>query len=186
MLSFKQFLLEHIVNSFDEKSHHEFVKTHGDHVKSMISKSYEYAGGYGGHKTGSKEEHDAIHADLTHPNHIIKATKRDGKITSVNIYKNHHGRKSIAAATDGSSQGKKDFIKTKVDDIGQKDRHAWGEVSDKAEAVAHKLGAKEIPHDQAEKLTGKTILKKHDDGVHYDRKIGNDVHTKKIVGNPKI
>jgi hypothetical protein len=186
MLTFKEYIAEHVVNSFDAKSHAAFMKEHGDHVKSMISKAYAYAGGYGGNKTGSKEEHDAIHSDLTHPNHILKATKRDGKITSINIYRNQHGRKSIGAATDGTTQGKKDFVKNKVEDIGQHHRNAWGEVSDKAEAIMHKLGAKEIPHDKAEELTGKKILKKHPDGVHYDRKIGGDVHTKKLVGNPKV
>jgi hypothetical protein len=81
------------------------------------------SGGYGGVSSGSKEESDAIHHDITHSG-VIKATRRGNKITNVRLYKSQHGRKMIAAGTDGSNQGKEDFLKTSAEDNTQK--RAWG------------------------------------------------------------
>ncbi len=184
MQSFKQFIQEHVVNSFDGSNRHEILSKHGEHLHKMFSDSYAYAGGYGGHKTGSKEEHDAIHADLSNPDHILKITTRNGKPTQAGIYKKQAGRKSIGAATDGSAQGVKDFKKNKSEDLEQLHRHAWAEVSGKAEHVFKKLGAKEIDVKHARKLTGKEI--EPTTGNRYKRKIGGHDHEKVIVGNPKL
>lgn len=183
MKTFKQYISERVVNSFDGSNRDEVLSKHGKDLHDMISKSYEYAGGYGGHKTGSQEEHDAIHSDLSNHKHILKITTRNGKATNVNIYKNQHGRKSIGAATDGSKQGVTDFKKTKQEDM-RPERHAWAEVSDKAEHVVKKLGAKEVDVKHAAKLTGKEITPTT--GNRYKRKIGGTDHEKVIVGNPKI
>jgi hypothetical protein len=155
---------------------------HRDEIHHMLQKAYSHPdiGGYGGHESGSKKESEAIHHDISHS--VIKATKRDGKITAVNLYKKKHGRKSIASATDNSEQGKKDWKKTKLEDHEQK--RAWGEVSGKAEHLQKKMGIPVIPANKVGILLGKDI-KIHDDGEHYSRDIGGKEHTKVVMGHPK-
>lgn len=185
MLSFKEYLeeeyLEERVLSIGlNPSHEKHRETHRGHIHDMIHHAYKSIGGYGGHASGSKKESDAIHDDISHS--VIKAVKRNGKLSSVNLYKKQHGRKSIASATDGTAQGKKDFMKTKLEDHEHK--RAWGEVSGKVASIHKKLGTPDIPSKKAGKLLGKKI-KPHADGVHYDRKLGDKMHTKKMVGHPK-
>jgi hypothetical protein len=182
MKSFKSFInLNERVLSIGLKDDHEIHReVHRKEIHDMIQKAYSHPdiGGYGGQKTGSKEESDSIHHDITHS--IIKAHKRDGKISAVNLYKKSHGRKSIASATDGTDQGKKDWMKTKLEDHEQK--RAWGEVSGKAEHLQKKLGVPVIPANKVGKLLGKDV-ETHQDGEHYDRKIGGHKHTKVAMGH---
>lgn len=185
MLSFKEYLneeslQERVISPGFNKDHEHHREKHRGEMHDMIHKAYKSLGGYAGQKSGSKEESKAIHHDITHSG--IKAVKRNGKLSAVALYKKQHGRKSIASATDGSEQGKKDFVKTKVEDHEHK--RAWGEVSGKVEAIHKKIGTPDIPASKAKKLTGKDV-KPHKDGVHYDRKIGDTMHTKKMVGHPK-
>lgn len=182
MHSFKSFIAEHIlsigINDKDEPKREK----HRQEIHDMIQKSYSHpdVGGYGGHTSGSKEESHAIHHDITHS--LIKATTRNGKVTAVNLYKKQHGRKSIASGHDGSDQGKKDYMKTKLSDHEHK--RAWGEVSGGVEHVAKKMGVPVIPTNKAGKLIGKEITPVGDTG-HYKRKIGGHEHTKIAMGHPK-
>ncbi|MHB8124002.1 MAG: hypothetical protein ACYDG4_18100 [Desulfuromonadaceae bacterium] len=180
MLSFAEYLNERVLSIGLKADHEQHREKHRAEIHDMLRAAYEPIGGYGGNESGSKAESDAIHHDIS--NSIIKATKRDGKISSVNLYKDQHGRKSIASATDGSAQGKKDFMSTKGEDHTQK--RAWGEVSGKVSHLHSKIGTPDIPASRAKELLGKDV-KPHADGVHYDRKIGDHEHTKKMVGHPK-
>ena len=180
MLPFKEFITEKVLSIGLNPDHEKHREDHRKEIHHMIHKSYEALGGYGGHKSGSKEESDAIHHDISHS--VIKATKRNGKITSVNMYKKQHGRKSIASGTDGSEQGKKDWKKTKLEDHEHK--RAWGEVSGAAEHLQRKMGVPVVPANKAGKLLNKDVTP-HKDGEHYERKIGGEVHTKVIMGHPK-
>lgn len=180
MLNFKQFINEHVLSIGLKDAHEKYREQHRDEIHDMIHHAYKPIGGYGGHESGSREESKSIHDDIS--SSVIKATKRDGKITSVNLYKKKHGLKSIAAATDGTTQGKKDFVKNKTEDHKQK--RAWAEVSGKVAHIMSKIGAPEIPASRAKELMGKDV-KPHEDGIHYDRNIGGHMHTKKIVGYPK-
>jgi hypothetical protein len=185
MKTFKEYLQE---NNLIEKvlsiglnpEHEKHRETHRKEIHDIIHKSYKSVDGYAGHKSGSSEESKAIHHDITHSD--IKVVKRGDHISSVNLYKKSHGRKSIASGTDGTEQGKKDFVKTKTDDHTQK--RAWGEVSGKVAHMHSKIGTPDIPSKHAAKLLGKDV-KHHPDGKHYDRKIGNTIHTKKMVGHTK-
>lgn len=183
MLTFKQFMTEHVLSIGLNANHEKFREKHRQEIHDMIHKAYSHPdlGGYNGHKSGSAEESKAIHDDIT--SSVIKATKRKGKITSVNLYKKQHGRKSIASATDGSEQGKKDFMKTKLEDHEKK--RAWGEVSGKVAHIHKKIGTPDIPSSRAKQLLNKDVVR-HADDVHYDRQIGGHMHTKKLVGHPKI
>ena len=73
-------------------------------------------------------------------------------------------------------------MKTKIEDHEHK--RAWGEVSGKVSSIHKKIGTPDIPSKKAGKLLGKKV-KPHADGVHYDRKLGDKMHTKKMVGHPK-
>lgn len=188
MQNFKSFLAEQellsekVLSIGINPAHEVHREKHRQEIHDMIHKAYSdpKIGGYGGHKSGSKEESDAIHHDISHS--AIKATKRDGKITAVNLYKKQHGRKSIASATDGSEQGKKDWKKTKIEDHEQK--RAWGEVSGAAEHLQRKMGVPVIHSNRAGELLNKEV-KPHGNGEHYDRKIGGEMHTKVMMGHPK-
>jgi len=186
MKTFKLFvkedlLSERILSIGLNNKHDSDREKHRQEIHDILHKSYSHPdiGGYGGAKSGSKEESDAIHHDITHS--VIKATKRDGKITAVNLYRKQHGRKSIASGTNGTDQGKKDWAKTKIEDHEQK--RAWGEVSGKAEHHQRKIGVPVIPSNKVGALLGKDI-KIHDD-EHYSRKIGGQDHTKVAMGHPK-
>jgi hypothetical protein len=180
MQTFNSFLNEHVLSIGLNDKHEKHREAHRKEFHDMIHHAYKDIGGYAGHKSGSDEESHAIHHDITHS--VIKATKRDGKITAVNLYKRQHGRKSIAAATDGTPQGKKDFVKTKIEDHEHK--RSWAEVSGKVEHISKKIGVPVIPAKKAGKLIGKEI-KHHPDGEHYTRKIGGHEHTKVAMGHPE-
>lgn len=181
MQSFQEFLAEHVLSIGLNASHESHREKHRQEIHDIIHSSYKSIGGYGGHASGSHEESQAIHHDITHSH--IKAVKRDGKITAVNLYKDKFGRKSIASGTDGSEQGKKDYIKIKSEDHEQK--RAWGEVSGKAEHLMKKVGHPVVPNHMASHLTGKTVTP-HEDGEHYTRSIGGHDHVKTILGHPKL
>lgn len=184
MLSFRNFLNEHIVSiGLDPKQEHTREK-HRSEIHDLLHKAYSHPsiGGYGGLKSGSKEESDSIHHDITHS--IIKASKRDGKITAVNLYKNHHGRKMIAAGSDGSERGKEDWKKLSSEDHHQK--RAWGEVSGAVEKIMTKIGSPKIDSKHAKKILNKDVKPVENDPHKYVRKIGHNDHEKTIMGHPKI
>ena len=180
MKTYKEFLEEKVLSIGLNDDHEKYREKHRAEIHQMLHHSYKEIGGYGGSKSGSKEESDKIHDDISHS--IIKATKRKGKISSVALYAKKHGRKAIGAATDGSNQGKMDYKKNKLEDHEQK--RAWGEVSGAPEHIARKLGVPVVPNHRAEKLTGKKVTP-DSDGEHYTRKIGDHEHRKVIVGHPK-
>lgn len=185
MKSFLSFLIEDSLNekvlSIGLNPNHDAARElHRHEIHDMISHAYTPVGGYLGLGTGSDKESEAIHSDIS--NSLIKAVKRNGKITSVNMYRKQHGRKSIASATDGTAQGKADFMKSKLEDHEHK--RAWGEVSGKMAHISSKIGMPDIPSHRAKELLDKDVTA-HDDGVHYDRDIAGKQFTKKMVGHPR-
>ena len=170
MKSFREFLTEHILNVTTP----EDKEKHAHHVWNLLQRSYKDIGGFHTAKTPW---------ELAHKSALWKIHRKDGKVTAVQVYKDLHGRKVIAAGTNGSEEGKKGLMMIKSEDL--KLKRAWGEFSGAMEHIMKKSGAQYIPHDQAEKLTGKPILKKHADGIHYDRDINGHVHTKALMGFTK-
>lgn len=179
MIRFKDFLRERYLSIGLNPKHEPYREKYRETIAHILRKSYEGIGGYGGLTPGSKEESDAIHKDIS--DHMIKAVKRGDSISSVRIYKDSHGRKSIAAGTDGSVQGKKDFRAIGLDDM--KKQRSWGEVSGAPEIIARKQGMPVIPSSQAEKLLGKKV--DIEDAERYTRNIGGHPKSKVIVGYPK-
>lgn len=183
-MNFKEYLSEKILTIGLGSSDYEARKEHADEISGILKSSYIPVGGYGGLGSGSEAEHNAIHADIHHPDHFIKASRRNGKIVAVSIYKKTgFGRKTIASGTDGSLHGKKDFLKIKEEDRDQTPRHSYSEVSDKPEAISAKLGVPKVPNTEVGKILSKKITKDAD-GYHYTRDIGGHPHKKVMVGNP--
>ena len=162
-------LLEHYVNLFSREDKKQYV----DIIWDMLAKAYEPIGGF---KSAVDKD------DLIDNSSIWKLVRRNGKIVAFGIYKDSHGRKSIAGATDGTALGKADFMKLKTDDFAM--NRAWCEASGKIEHILIKLGVQPISNKLAAKLTGKEILNLDPDGVHYTRLIQGEPHTKIIFGFP--
>lgn len=187
METFLQFLEEKFLNPGFNPAHERYRELHRQDIHDILRKSYANIGGYGGHKSGSDEESKAIHSDIK--NSHMKMVRRDGKISSVVLYKvnkDSHGRKLVAAGTNGTNAGSEDLHSTMREDFKtQADaRNVWGEFSG---ALAHilrkKIKAPVISPRSASELTGKKT--KVLGGNKYKRIIGGTVKTKIILGKPK-
>ena len=177
MLNFKDYLTEHYVTSMDPA----IKAKHATDAHDMLRSSYKSVNGYGDLGHGTPEESAAIHKDIADPTVIMKMHRKEGKALSVSLYKKQHGRKMIAAGTNGTDEGKASLHRMVKDD--HKDKRAWGEVSHAMEHVYGKHGMPTVPADKAAHLTGKKIIRKHASD-HYDRLIGGTEHTKIIKGHP--
>lgn len=174
-MRYKQILTERILNLTTQAEKEQYK----DEVWALLVRSYEKAGGF----------KSAVSPDeLVNTTNLWKLVVRptvDGKrhVSAANIYRDAYGRKSVAAGTDGTVQGKKDYMMVKSEDV--KLRRAWAEVSGAPEAIFRKSGAQPISNKLAAKLTGKEIISLDPDGFHYTRLILGEPHTKMIMGWPK-
>lgn len=181
MLSFTAFLNEHVLSIGFNPKHEKFREQHRQEIHDLMHHAYKGIGGYSGHASGSDAESKAIHDDISQ--HKIKAVTRNGKISAVNIYKAQHGRKLVAAASDGTKQGKSDWQKISTEDHQHK--RAWGEVSGAVEHIHKKIGFPKIPSSKAKKLLNKDVTPTPGDEHEYSRKIGDEIHKKTMMGHPK-
>lgn len=181
MITFKQFLAERVISIGFDQSTEPLRDKYRDDLAAMIQTTYsKLDGGYGGNGIGTDAEYNAIINDIDKS--LIKMVIRDGKVTACGLYKPHHGRKSVAAATNGTPQGKADFMMIKREDHIQ--QRAWGEYSGAVQHIQTKLGVPVIPADEVGDLIGKPV-KPHNDNQHYDRQIGGHMKTKQAMGYPK-
>ena len=163
-----EFLTERVLNLHDSTSKLKLA----DQIWDMLQSSYaKVPGGFGTAKSVD---------ELIEKSALWKVVTRDGIPTAVLIYKDQFGRKSIAAGTDGTPQGKRDYMMLQTADSVH--RRAWGEVSGAPEHLMKKLGCKPIKAKFAHMLTGKEILSIADDGYHYTRMIAGEPHEKIIYG----
>jgi len=164
-------LTERFVNVFTPDDKQKYA----DEVWDMLQKAYEPSGGFA---TASSIE------ELIAKSAMWKLVMRDGDISALTIYKDVHGRKAIASATNQSLKGSKDYKMIRTAD--HKLERSWAEVSGKPEILFHKMGAEPIPNKFAHILTSKHILKLNDDGYHYTRLIAGDPHEKIIYGTVNL
>lgn len=182
MKTFVQFLNERVLSPGLNPKHNKYIEIYRKQIHDIIQSSYSKIGGYGGLAPGSKEESDAIHADIGNPNHAMKLTKRGDNITSVIIYKHYKGRKDIVLATNGTPVGKRDLLKTMEED--NKFKRAWGEASGAVARLKEKMGYPKVPSSKAKELTGKPDIEPTDEDS-YTRFIGGLRRRKTIYGYPK-
>lgn len=182
MLSFREFLVERIINlGFNDSGN---KTTHAPAVHEIIRSSYKGINGYMGLGHGSTEESEAIHQDIHNTNHAIKVFRHQGKIKSAVIYKKDEkgNRKIIAAGTDGSTHGKHGLFSIMKDDHRMK--RAWIEASGSMEHVAKKIGFNEIPPEKVQSAIKKHIEPLPDGG--YIRQIAGHPHKKRALGTLKV
>ncbi len=182
VINFKRFLEEKILSIGFNPEHEKKREEVRPQVAKLLQQSYKEIGGYAGFASGSDEESQAIHNDISSCN--MKVTKREDAVTSVVLYRDKHGRKSVGIGTDGTMQGKKDLMDVVKAD--HKLKRSWSEVSGAPEKIKVKLGTPYVPKEDAPKLTGKKDIQfDDDDPYHYTRQIGDRRRTKAIVGYPK-
>lgn len=121
------YMTERVISIGLNPEHEKYREHHRQELHDMIHHSYKPIGGYVGHGSGTKEESKAIHDDISHQN--IKAVRRNGKLTAAAMYKKSHGRKGIAAATNGTPQGKADLYKTWHEEKSREKRQLVKKVS---------------------------------------------------------
>lgn len=168
----KELLIERVVNAFDPATKQRYAQE----VWDLLQGSYSSVpGGFG--TAASIDE-------LIEKSSLWKIVTRNGHVTAVGIYRDQLGRKSIAAGTDGTRQGKMDYMMIKNADV--KFERAWAEVSGAPEALMKRAGLHPLPNRFAALLTGKEILELNSDGVHYTRLIGGEPHEKIIYGSVKL
>jgi hypothetical protein len=181
MISYFQYLQEKVINiGFDSKEHAQKRETHRHEIHALLRRSYAEIGGYLGLGSGTPDEDIAIHKDISHS--MIKGIRRNGKLVTVKLYKDAHGRKSIAAGTDGSDAGKQGFRDVLQADA--KRERSWGEFSGAVAHISRKIGTPEIPVETMPKLLGKKITPTT--GNSYTREIGGKTIEKTGFGFPKI
>ena len=171
----ENYIFEHFVNIFTKRNVKD-LNIYKDEVYDILVKSYAPIGGLLG--INSVE-------DLIEETDFWKLVTKGGKVVAVSCYKTSRGgRKCVCGCTDGTPEGKEWLYKIITEDIKQKDREEWAEVSGKMEYLYKKFGANPIPAEVAQKiLPDKQFLKIHDDGFHYDRMIGGHIETKMMFGN---
>ena len=179
MLSFSQFMTEHVLSIGLNPKHEKYREQYRNDIHDILRNSYSGIGGYSGISSGSEDESKSIHNDIS--NSAMKVVVRKGKVSAVTLYKKQLGRKSIAVGTDGTKRGKLDFMKTAAED--NKMKRSWAEVSGAPEAIMRKIGTPVVPSSEAEKLLGKKV--RIVDKERYRRKIGSHSHEKVIMGHPQ-
>lgn len=150
---------------------------YADQVWELLQKAYSHP------KIGGFRSADDI-PDLISKTNMWKLVVRSGKVTAVNLYRDLHGRKSIAACSDGTPEGRQDYNLIKDADI--KYERSWAEVSGAPEIIMKRAGMKPVPAKFAAILTGKEILEYNPDGYHYSRLISGHLHEKVIYGSIKL
>lgn len=175
-------LTEKVLSPGFNPNHNHYKERYRDQIYQILKRSYEKIGGYGGLGTGTDAEHHSIHHDISTMN--MKMTRRNENITAVTLYKNQFGRKSIAAGTNGTKQGKEDLVKHMAEDNTQ--ARAWAEVSDAPEHINRKTGTPEIPYHVARQIVGKPDMERVGDTNRYERSIGGNLKAKIAMGHPKL
>lgn len=187
MKSFKEYLSEKYVNLLPQ--HEDEKRKRAPEVFDMIHKAYESQGGI--HGDGFRS-----HEDMVKNIPFWKLHYHGGKLKSVSMYKDTHGRKRCAVATDATPGGLKSAISGMKDDVSQK--RSYGEVSGKALSVMKKHVPDFHKHiktyDEAKKIQHDKEFKRppHDDPEvirhpefkdhFYQRNIGGHWHTKLMYG----
>lgn len=191
MKTFSNLIAESFHN-FIGGQHEEKMHAHKHEVFNLLQHAYSKIGGI--HGNGFKSPDDMVKNI-----HMWKVHKHEGKIVAAAMYKSKNGRKRVAVATDGSEHGKKALGHIMRDDTTH--GRSWGEQSgaslsfNKKHLKSGSIVDHAIPYDKVKHLHDEEIRKApHDDPEcirhpelkhhFYQRKIGNEWHTKVAIGTP--
>lgn len=173
----QEFITERVLNLLKPEDKIEYI----DDIAPFMLKSYASIGGYK-HKNTLPELTDELY-DIAHKDGIWKLIRKQDEIVAATIYKQTPmGRKALMTGgiKDEEGKGKEGVYQVKGEDIAQ--GRMYAEVSDAMEHILiKKLGGKPIPNKYAGIITGKDV-ELHDDGFHYSRDLGGEIHTKILVG----
>jgi len=173
--------------------HGELKRKHVDAVWDMLQHSYAKIGGIHGSGFSSKE-------DMIAKIPMWKIGKTGGRVNSVVLYKDKEGRKSVAAGTDGTVEGKKRMAEIMTHDM----HRSYGEKSGPALAFMKKhtppgfVQQYAIPYEHVKKISkalGDEVRRPPEDDPEilkhpelkdhfYQRQIGGQWHTKAMFGAP--
>jgi hypothetical protein len=172
MATFKTFLAERFINTFDAEVKRKYMQQ----VWDLLQKSYSYIGGIKGDEFETPEKMLAVP--------FWKLIIKDGKAICCILYKDNNGRKSIAFGTDGSREAKLEAKKLIKADL----ERSYKEVSGAAEkfmqhAYPELFKQYSIPADKVAAIIGKEI-EPCEDGMHYKRMIHGSMITKILLGTP--
>jgi len=164
-------------------------KQYADVVWDLLQRAYASIGGIHGNGFQSKE-------DMIKNIPFWKLCRRNGSIIAAELYKDKGGRKSVAACTDGTSEGKKALKMMKSEDFTQE--RTYAEVSGPMLAFLKKgndIEKQAVPYDKINDFIDDHIKRPPADdpevlrhpelkNFFYQRMIGGDLHTKIMVGTP--
>lgn len=157
----------------------------------IVDQSYSYTGGYAGIKNHKEFEKEIKEGDLTF---FCLDNDEDEDADSLVFGKeNNKGFKITGIATDGSNQSKKDVLDAQADNLKKKNKHFFCEASGRiAEIFINKYKVPIVTDEKTvrEVLKGKEIewLGEDSNNVEgwYKRKINGELHSKILLGNPKM
>lgn len=188
MKTFKQFLEERYVNLFTP----EDIEPYAEKLHKMAHDTYADKGGL------AASGFESPHALKTLP--MIKVHKKNGEVIAASFYKDKDGRKAVATAHDGSTEGKKASVRMLGDELDQ--NRSYAEVSKAPLAlmkrkmggdvrpIAHPFdqAVKQFPNEQLRKPPSDDpeLIKHPELSDHlYQRQLGDgEWHTKLMVGAP--
>lgn len=159
------------------KNEHDNRQRYATDVWEILQDSYKEIGGIKGNGFKSIE-------DMIDNIPLWKLCVRGGEVTAVMMYKDNHGRKSVAMGTDGSAMGKKDLANMLRDEY--KTKRAYAEISGGSLKFHQKLLGAEfesirLPSEKAIDIFGTDEIKLVDE-YNYKRLIGGKWIDKVMVG----
>lgn len=178
-----ELLAETYKNLFNDGSKRQYASE----VFHMIQASYAKIGGIQG--SGFRSPDDMI-ANIP----FWKLVVRNKEVVAVALYKDKGGRKRVAVATNGTEEGKKELTRIYQDDFDR----AYFEVSGLSLGlIAKTVGVEFVKKyiktvDEAKAISGEELLPPSEKAMMekfpqlvpfmYDRKIGDELHTKVMLG----
>jgi hypothetical protein len=177
MLINEVILVETYVNLFlSDRAERERYK---DEVWEILQQSYAPMGGIKGKGFSSPEE-------MVEKMAMWKLVRRQGRIVAVKLYKDKNGRKSVAAGTDGTPEGKAELAKIMQDDVLQ--GRSYSEASENVVRFARKklgddlVDAALIPAEVAQQIDNRIQLIPGEK-YWYHREIGDKLARKIMMGS---
>jgi 2'-5' RNA ligase len=160
-------------------------------IHQMLKTAYEPVGGLAGGGLSSVED---MHNSIP----MVKVHRQGGEIRAVTLYKDKQGRKAVAAATDGSPEGRKGLERMRKEDMLR--QRTWGEVSSRMLSYVKrkiKITDHAIHPDEVKKLYSNERIDhpvpdddpevvRHPElkDYFYRREIGGQMKTKIAIGTP--